>query len=346
VPGVGSTEPAKESGGAGSAGAAAWTPRARVLTIVAVAACLAVAGTVGITLLQTRGESTTAPGSVTKPRNGRPPLFLEFGVRGDRQAQALSQAATLLNGGKAQQAGAIFARYHSLQAEIGAAFAGWPDGGLDELKRLVATHPESPAAQFNLGMAYLWSGRIADAQSTWQRVAARYPDSPESVEVENVLYPKLAPGPPPIVTTIAQPSAPSRAAQLQLLARAALQDDPTAKLRYGLALWQLWRRVSAERQFVAAAKLAPNNPVARTAAAVGAFRKAAPVRAFGRLGPLTAEFPHAAVVRFHLAILLAWTRQPAKALKEFQIAIADEPRSIYGKEGKQFVAALRQHGTK
>jgi predicted Zn-dependent protease len=108
----------------------------------------------------------------------------------------------------------------------------------------------------------------------------------------------------------------------------------------------LWRRVSAERQFTAAAKLAPNNPVARTAAAVGAFRKAAPVRAFGRLGPLTAEFPHAAVVRFHLAILLAWTRQPAKALKQFQIAIAEEPRSVYGKEGKSFVAALRQHGTK
>jgi predicted Zn-dependent protease len=322
------------------------TARARVLTIVAVAACLAVGATVGITLLQTRGESTTAPGSVTKPRKGRPPLFLEFGVRGDSQAQALSQAATLLNSGKAQQAGAIFARYHSLQAEIGAAFAGWPDGGLDELKRLVARHPESPVAQFNLGMAYLWSGRIADAQSTWQRVAARYPDSPESVEVENVLYPTLAPGPPPIVTAIAQPSAPSRAAQLRLLARAARQDDPTAKLRYGLALWQLWRRVSAERQFVAAAKLAPNNPVARTAAAVGAFRKAAPGRAFGRLGPLTAEFPHAAVVRFHLAILLAWIRQPAKALKEFQIAIADEPRSVYGKEGKRFVAALRQHGTK
>jgi predicted Zn-dependent protease len=322
------------------------TARARVFTIVAVAACLAVGGTVGITILQTRGESTTAPGSVTKPRTGRPPLFLEFGVRGDRQAQDLARATALLNSGKAQQAGVIFGRYHSVQAEIGAAFAGWPSGGLDTLKRLVARYPESPSAQFNLGMAYLWSGRIADAQGAWQRVATRYPDSPESVEVENVLYPKLVRGPPPIVTTIALPSAPSLAAQLRMLSRAAQRPDAIAKLRYGLALWQLWRRVSAERQFVAAAKLAPNNPVARTAAAVGVFRKAAPVRAFGRLGPLTAVFPHAAVVRFHLAILLAWTRQPAKALKEFQIAIADEPRSVYGKEGRQFVAGLRQHGTK
>jgi predicted Zn-dependent protease len=320
--------------------------RARVLTVVAVAAFVAVGGTVAITLLQSRGQGTTAPGAVTKPRQGRPPVFLEFGVRDDPEAKELSHAADLLNGGKARQAGAIFARYHSLQAEIGAAFARWPDGGLDELKRLVATHPESPVAQFHLGMAYYWSGRVADAARTWQSVAARYPDSPESVEVENVLYPKFAPGLPLIVTTVAQPSAPSRAAQLRLLARAARQADPAAKLRYGLALWQLWRRVSAERQFAAAAKLAPNDPVVRTAVAVGAFTKRAPVRAFGLLGPLTAEFPHAAVVRFHLAILLVWTRQPAKALKEFRLAIADEPRSIYGKEARQFIAALRQHGTK
>lgn len=322
--------------------------RARVLTIVAVAAGFAVAGTVGITLLQTRGESTTAPGAVAKPRQGRPPVFLSFGVRADPQAKDLSHAADLLNGGKAQQAGAIFARYHSLQAEIGAAFARWPDGGLDELKRLVAMYPESPAAQFNLGMAYYWSGRIADAARTWQRIAVRYPDSPESVEAENVLYPPptFAKDLPFIVTPLAQPSAPSLAAQLRLLARAAQQPDADAKLRYGLALWQLWHRRSAEGQFVAAAKLAPNNPVARTAAAMGTFTKRAPVRAFGLLGPLTAEFPHAAVVRFHLAILLVWTRQPAKALKEFRIALADEPRSVYGKEARQFVAALRQHGTK
>ena len=322
------------------------TARARLFTIVAAGACVAVAGTVGITLLQTRGESTTAPGAVTKPRQGRPPVFLDFGARGDREAQALSGAASLLNHGKARQASAIFGRYHSLQAEIGAAFASWPDGGLDELKRLVNTHPESPAAQFNLGMAYYWSGRIADAARTWRRVAVSYPDSPESVEAENLLYPNYKSGLPFIVTTVGEPSAPSFAAQLRLLAQAARQPDATAKLRYGLALWQLWRRVSAERQFDAAAKLAPNDPVVQTAAAVGAFTKRAPVHAFGRLGPLTGEFPRAAVVRFHLALLLVWTRQPAKALKELRIAIADEPRSVYAKEARQLVAALGQYGTK
>ncbi len=322
------------------------TPRARVLTIAAVGACLAVAGTVGITLLQTHGESTTVPGAVTTPRKGHPTLFLNFGVRADPEAKQLSEAAGLLNHGKVTEAAAIFGRYHSLQAEIGTAFARWPTGGLDELKRLVSTHPESPAAQFNLGMAYYWSGRVADAASTWERVASRYPDSPESVEAENLLYPKFMLGLPFIVTTVGEPSAPSVAAQLRLLAHAAEQPDATAKLRYGLALWQLERRVSAERQFDAAAKLAPNDPVVRTAAAVGAFTKRAPVHAFGLLGPLTGEFPKAAVVRFHLALLLVWTRQPAKALKELRLAIADEPRSVYAKEARQLLVALGQHGTK
>jgi predicted Zn-dependent protease len=324
------------------------SPRARVLTIVAVAAGVAVVGTVGITLLQGHGQGTSAPGAVTKPRKGRPPVFLDFGARGDSEAQALSGAAELLNNGNVRRARVIFGRYHSLQAEIGAAFARWPNGGLDELKRLVSMNPGSPAAQFNLGMAYYWSGRVSDAARTWRRVDVSYPDSPESVEAENLLYPQPAfkSGLPFIVTTVGEPSAPSFAAQLRVLARAAQRPDATAKLRYGLALWQLWRRVSAERQFDAAATLAPNDPVMQTAAAVGAFTKRAPVRAFGRLGPLTGKFPRAAVVRFHLALLLVWTRQPAKALKQFRIAIADEPRSIYAKEARQLLAALQPHGTK
>ena len=320
--------------------------RGRVLAIVAVAACVAVGAVVGVTLLQSRGQGTTAPGSVTKPRAGHPPLFLDFGVRGDREARDLTHAATLLNAGKIRPAAAIFERYRSVQAEIGLAFARWPDGGLETLKRLVSTHPESAAAQFHLGMAYYWSGRVADAARTWQRVAARYPDSPESVEAENVLYPRLKTGLPLIVTGVAEPSAPSLAAQALLLERAARRPDATAKLRYGLLLWQLWRRVSAERQFEAAARLAPEDPVIQTAAAVGAFTKRAPVRAFGRLGPLTARFPHASVVPFHLALLLVWTGQPAKALREFRIAVAEEPRSVYAREARTIVAALEKHGTK
>ena len=320
--------------------------RARVLTIVAGAAVVAAAGTVGVTLLQTRGETTERPGAVTKPRAGAPPLWFEFGVRGDREAVDLSRAAVLLKKGERKPAAAIFARYHSLQAQIGSAFAAWPGHGLDELKRLVASHPGSPVALLHLGYAYYWSGRVADAVSTEERVAADFPDAPESVQAENILYPRMVPDLPPIVVMAALPSAPSRAAQLRILARAAARPDAQAKLRYGLALWRLWRRVSAEHQLEAAAKLAPGDATIRTAAAVGAFTKGNPVRAFGRLGPLTGEFPKAAVVRFHLGLLLLWTRQLAKGADQFRLAIADEPHSIYATEARQFLAALAKTGTK
>src|SRR5215475_11308804 len=103
--------------------------RARVLAIVAAAAALAVAGTVTVTWLQTRNETTQEPGAVTKPRAGIPPLTLDFGVRQDREAIALDQAETLLRKGKRQQALRIFERYHSVDAQIGAAFANWPHDG-------------------------------------------------------------------------------------------------------------------------------------------------------------------------------------------------------------------------
>jgi tetratricopeptide (TPR) repeat protein len=320
--------------------------RARVVAIVAVAACVAAGAVVGVTLLQTRGETTTAAGSVTKPRSGIPPLFLDFGVRDDAEVRDLSRAADLLAKKRVAAARALFARYHSLPAEIGTAFANWPDGGLDTLKRLAGQNPQSALAAFNLGWAYYWSGRVGDAASTWRRVATKFPDSPESVQAENLLYPRYAKDLPFLVLPVTLPSAPTRAAQLRALAAAARRPDEEAKLRYGLALWQLWRRVSAERQFAAAAKLAPRDPAARTAAAVARFTKQAPVRAFAQLGPLTGVFPRSAAVRFHLGVLLVWTGEAKKGLAQLRIAVADEPDSLYGREARKLLNALVTHGTK
>ncbi len=81
------------------------------------------------------------------------------------------------------------------------------------------------------------------------------------------------------------------ARQLAALRRAAARGDAHAKILYGTALQQLGRPLSAERQFAAAARLAPNDPEARVAAAVGLFDKDDPARAFGRLGPLVARLP-------------------------------------------------------
>jgi Flp pilus assembly protein TadD len=326
------------------------TARARVLAIVGAAAAAAVAAVVGITLLQTRGESTVPAGAVTKPRAGYPLLQLDFGVRGDAQARALARAQTLYNQGKVARAAPVFARYRSLEARIGAAFAAWKQGGgLDAVKRLVASHPRSPLAELHLGYAYFWAGRNADAVAAWQQTAQLDADSPYAVDAEDALHPTLKiPGLPPIVTGLSLPKSESRlpaARQLALLRGAAGRSDARAKLLYGLALWNLRHPVSAERQFAAAAKLAPGDPVARTAAAVGAFSKAQPVRAFARLGPLTGVFPRAPVVRFHLGLLLLWTGERGKAATQLRLTVADGPQTVYAKEARVLLSSLVKNGT-
>src|SRR5947208_652165 len=92
------------------------------------------------------------------------------------------------------------------------------------------------------------AGAAVVAAAGTEGVAAHFPAAPESVQAENILSPRMVPDLPPIVVTAALPSAPSRAAQLRILVRAAARPDAQAKLRYGLALWRLWRRVSAEHQ--------------------------------------------------------------------------------------------------
>src|SRR4029078_11413755 len=122
--------------------------------------------------------------------------------------------------------------------------------------------------------------------------------------------------------------------------RGAATAHALPRARYGSALWSLERPVSAERQFEAAAKLAPHDPLARTAAAVGACTKATPVKAFGRLGPLTGVFPRSAVVRFHLGLLLLWSGEQRKAVAQLRLAAADAPNSSYAQDARRLLSRL------
>jgi tetratricopeptide (TPR) repeat protein len=317
----------------------------RVVVLVAIAAAIAAVAVVGVTLLQTRGEHTTVPGAVTKPRSGRPPLELDFGVDGSAEAQALRQAQALYDRGDVAAAAPIFARYKSLEARLGAAFAAWRGpSSLEAVKKLAAAYPEDPAALLQLGLADYWAGRNADAVAAWEETAKAGADSPYGVEAEDLLHPNLRiPGLPPIVTGLALPPRIAKlppARQLAELKRAAAKPEARAKLLYGSALWTLKRPVSAEREFAAAARLAPHDSVARAAAAVALFSKAKPVRAFARLGPLTAVFPHSAAVQFHLGVLLLYIGENAKAARHLRAAVADEPQSPYAKDARPLLASL------
>jgi len=319
----------------------------RVVVIVALAALIAAAAVVGVTLLQTRGERTTVPGVVTTPRAGQPPLDLDFGVDTSAEARALTRAQALYNANRDAQAAAIFARYHSLEAQIGSAFAAWKKNGLAEMHGLAAANPTSSVALLNLGIADYWAGRNADAVAEWEKTAKVGADSPYGVRAEDLLHPKLSfpglPSLPYLVLDFGPAPAIGRLpapAELAALARAAAKPNARAKLLYGSALWGLERPLSAERQFAAAAKLAPHDPVARTAAAVGLFTKANPVQAFSRLGPLTGVFPRAAVVRFHLGLLLLWSGERQKAITQLRLAAADKPGSSYSEDARRLLSRL------
>jgi hypothetical protein len=323
------------------------TPRARVLAVVAAVAAVAVAAIVSVTWLQTRGETTTAPGAVSKPRSGTPPLLFDFGVRNDAEVQALSRGAQLLRNGKKAQAAAIFARYHSLQAQLGTAFAAWPSGSLDAVKQLVAAHPQSPVAQLHLALALYWSGRSADAVKAFRQVDSRFPDSPSAVDAEDILYAnRFVPGLPYLILPVALPSAPTLSAQLDRAKLLARRRSAQGKVAYGVMLWRLDRRISARRQFDAAAQLAAGDPAVLTADAVSHFTKRNPTAAFSRLGPLTGRFPRSAVVRFHLGLLLIWEKQVQKGVAQLRLAAADAPGSLYANQAEKLISALVPNGTK
>ena len=318
--------------------------RGRVFALVGLAAVVA-SGVVVVGVLATRGHVPATP----KPRAGRPPISLYFGVRSDAEAQALGRAQRLYAGKQVEPAAKTFARYGSLEAQVAAAIAAWPDGTLTRLEQLASDHPNSSLVALHLGLALYWLHRDSEAVATWRAAAQHQPDTPYAVRAGDFLHPQFAPGLPRFVPSFRMPlriRILPAAQQLAALRRAARSGDAHAKILYGSVLQELGRPLSAERQFAAAARLAPNDPDARAAAAVGLFDKAAPARAFGRLGPLTRVFPHAQTMRFHLGVMLLWSAQVQAARKQLTRARDEGPNTLLGNEAKRYLAAIRGVGTR
>lgn len=318
------------------------SPRARVLVIVAAVAIVAAGVAVGASVLQSSG-GTGKSAAAGAPRKGLPPLSLDLGVRTDPEALALRRASALYSSGDAAAAARVFAGYSSLEAQLGAAIAAWPNGSLDALERLARLHPRDPEVLLNLGLARYWAGHDADALSAWRLAAARGADTPSGVHAGDLIHPNFPRGLPFVVSSYGPPAGVTRlppSQQLAELARRARTGGYRDKLVYGIALQRLGHPLSAERQFAAAAALAPDDPEAQVAAAVGRFDKARPSLAFSQLGPLARRFPHAPTVRFHLGLLLLWLGQLKAARAQLQLAVADGPGTVLGKEAARFLESL------
>src|SRR4029453_17597812 len=302
-------------------------------------------GVVVVGVLATRDDVPPTP----KARSGHAPLSLDLAVRTDPEARALRRALRLYAGKRYADARAIFRREGSLEAQVGTALTERPTHAATRLQQLEAEHQRSSLVALHLGLALYWLRRNDEALTAWRQAAELQPDPAYAVRAGDFLPPRFAPGLPRFVPSFPTPSrirALQPAQQLAALRRAAAAGGAREKLFYGVALQQLDRPLSAERQFAAAARLAPGDPDARVAAAVGRFDKAQPAAAFSRLGPLTRVFPHAQTVRFHLGLLLLWSAQVTEARKQLAEARAEGPKTVLGRQATQYLGALRRLGTK
>jgi tetratricopeptide (TPR) repeat protein len=314
----------------------------RVYAVVAVAALAAAGTAVGVTL-----ATRTVPPQLVKQK-GVPPLQLDFGVRSDAEARDLARAATLYDDGKRSEAGAIFARYDSLEAQVGSALAAWPDATLARLEVLVREHPRRSLPRFYLGLAQLWEGRTSEAAVSFRNARRVQPDSFYAVRADGLLHPRFAPGLPPFTPSFEPPASirglPA-AKQLDAL-RAGAAKEPRLRLLLGSALQGLGHPLSAERQFKLAAAALPDDPEAQVAAAVGQFDKSAPQKAFSQLGPLSKRFPHAATVRFHLGLMLLWMADVKDAKVQLERALRLDPKGPLSGPAKAFLAQLENVRTR
>jgi predicted Zn-dependent protease len=318
------------------------TPRTRIVLIVVVAAVLAAGVAIGATFLQGEGGEG-APAAGERPQ-GAPPLVLDLGIREDPAAVDLRRAARLYEQGNRDEAARIFARYPaSLDAQVGAAMAGWPDGTAPALDELARVHPRSALVRVNRGLARFWSGREEQAVEDWRAARRLEPDSPSAVRADDLLHPNTPRGLPAFVPSFAPPASIAAlppAQQVAALRAAARSGGPREKILYGVALQRLERRVSAERELAAAARLAPRDAEAQVAAAVGRFTKSEPARAFSRLGPLVLRYPKQPTVRFHLGLLLLWMGELDDARRQLRLARAAAPGDPLAREAKRFLDRL------
>lgn len=322
------------------------SPRARVVTVVAMIAALSAGLVVGITAASSESPATAGATTDATRRDGQPPLSLDLGVRTDPEATDLRRAFALYEKGDRVAAGVLFAKHSSLEARVGQAFARWPDATVARLTQLAGLHPKSALVQLNLGVALYWAGEDG-AEAAWRSAAELEPDTPYAVTAGNLLYPAFARNLPVFVPSFDVPanigslSAPE---QLEALERRARAGDRDGALLYGVALQRLGRPRSAERVFASLAARRPDDADARVAAAVARFDKSAPARSFSRLGPLARRFPQAATVRFHLGLLLLWSGDVDEARRQLRLARSVEPGSPLAREAKRYLDELAAAG--
>jgi tetratricopeptide (TPR) repeat protein len=322
--------------------------RSRVRVLVGLVALAAAGIVIGVSL-----SGRDSPEAETQIKRGPPPLELSILLRNDSEARALRAAEREYDAGDAAAARRSFQSLlksdpKSVEAAVGAAVTAWPSGTLERLRALVASHPDSALARLHLGLALYSAGDDTGAAAQWREAKRREPDTPSALRADDLLHPNMAPGHPFFYPRFGAPpelAHLSPEAELAALERDARRGGVDANLLYGVALQRIGRAVSARAAFARAVRLDPQSLPAQVADAVGRFDKAKPAESFSRLGPLARSHPRAAVVRFHLGLLLLWIRDVKDARIQLQKALDADPHGTYGKEAKTLLSRLEAIGT-
>ena len=209
--------------------------------------------------------------------------------------------------------------------DVREALRAWPSGTVRQLRIVAAQHPANALVRFELGLALLLEGSPDAAREAWREAERVQPDSPSAVRAEDALHPGAPPGKPPFVASFERP-----------------RTDAERLLALGVRYQASLRPVAAQRAFAAAARIAPDDPEAQVAAAVGLYDKDRPELAFSRLGPLVRRFPHAQTVRFHLGLLLIYLGQFRQARSELRLAVAEGAHTPLAKQATVLLKASRK----
>jgi hypothetical protein len=213
----------------------------------------------------------------------------------------------------------------SVVSEVREALRAWPNGTVRRLRILAAQHPSSGLVRLELGLALVLTNQPGQAEAAWRQAKKVEPDSVSAVRADDLLHPDTPRGEPPFVPNFVTP----RTRVQRLLAE-------------GVELQRAYRPVSAEHVFAEAARLAPNDPEARVAAAVGLYDKDRPQIAFSQLGPLARRFPRSQSVRFHLGLLLIYFRQIAQARTQLALAAEEGRTTPDGRAALELLKASRK----
>ena len=219
--------------------------------------------------------------------------------------------------------------------QIETAFRDWPHGSISTMQRLGLQYlggdtpkerEQSAIVQYYRGVALLWAGYPADAQTALEKAKSLGRDTVIQGRADNLLHPEyFQPGQGPPYPVF-------------------IPTMPNKLLRQGSILQQQGRQVSAERVFAKAAKERPGDVEAQVAKAVGLFDEDNLTPAFSNLGPLTAKFPRSQVVHYYLGYLLAWTAQGQQAVSQFEKTVELGPNTQVGKAAKQFLEGIASSG--